>query len=130
MMDLDNLKYVNDAWGHAFGDEYIKSAANKLNQVEYENKVVARLSGDEFVLFLYGDESADNLEIVVQRLQNEFKQLFMLNPYGEKHPIRISGGYALYPDDSLDFNEMLKLADETMYKVKHAEKGSFAKYEK
>ncbi len=128
MMDLDNLKYVNDSWGHLYGDAYIRKTAEVLKEFDYANKVVARLSGDEFVVLLYGVESNEELERQVKLLAEEFKSAYILNPNNEKHQLSLSAGYAFYPDHALKFRDVLQLADLTMYEVKKGSKGQFKKY--
>ncbi len=127
MMDLDNLKHVNDSWGHAYGDKFISSAADVLIKFESENKLVARFSGDEFVILIYGAETSKELEGHIDALHKDFEKAYIKNPDGEKYPITISGGYALYPEQTAEFKELLHLADKTMYEVKRESKGSFKK---
>ena len=64
MIDLDNLKKVNDIYGHISGDRYIRTMADILAGAPTERQIAARLGGDEFVLFLYDmekEEIADTL---------------------------------------------------------------------
>lgn len=67
MFDLDNLKYVNDTYGHDFGDDYIRTAASVFRLFESERSIVARLSGDEFILFFYGYDNRKEIEKIKQR---------------------------------------------------------------
>ena len=54
MIDLDNLKFLNDSYGHDFGDKYIQKTAAGLKKYTPKESVVARMSGDEFFVFFYG----------------------------------------------------------------------------
>ena len=54
MMDLDNLKYINDTYGHDCGDGYIRSAADVLRNNAGPHEIAARMSGDEFYVLFYG----------------------------------------------------------------------------
>ncbi len=125
MMDLDNLKYVNDTWGHAYGDDYICKAAEVLSSFDYENKLAARLSGDEFVIMLYGTDNEQQLIEQVKLLAQRYKEAYISNPEGDKFSINISGGYALFPKHSEKFSDVLHLADQAMYEVKRTGKGRF-----
>ena len=73
MMDLDNLKYINDTFGHDYGDQYIRAAANALRIGSPENAVISRMSGDEFYLFLYGYDSEDQARERIDRLQKSIQ---------------------------------------------------------
>ncbi len=128
MMDLDNLKYVNDNFGHEHGDKYICKAADTLENCEAPHKIAARLSGDEFAIFIYGNSTSEETEDYVQRLYKDFRNATIETPEGN-FPLGISGGYISYPTHSKNFREMLTLADETMYMVKHTTKGRFLKYD-
>ncbi len=128
MMDLDNLKYVNDNFGHEHGDKYICKAAETLSASKAPHKITARLSGDEFVIFIYGNENEEVTQKYVNELYNDFKHATIETPEGE-FTVGLSGGYIFYPDHSTTFKEMMSLADETMYMVKHATKGAFLKYD-
>ncbi len=128
MMDLDNLKHVNDSWGHVYGDKFICKAAEVLQNFDYANKITARFSGDEFVIMLYGAQTIAQLDELIARLRIDFDNAYILNPQQEKYPITISGGYAIYPDNSDNFKEILHLSDQTMYEVKRTGKGRFKGY--
>ncbi len=127
MMDLDNLKYVNDNFGHEHGDKYICKAAETLSGCSAPNKITTRLSGDEFAIFIYGNSSEEETQGYVDSLYNDFRNAKIDTPEGE-FTVGISGGYLFYPDHSTSFKEMMGLADETMYMVKHSTKGAFLKY--
>ncbi len=128
MLDLDNLKFVNDNWGHEYGDRYISSAAQVLKDFDYDKKIIARFSGDEFVIMIYGAETEELLQYLIDTLERMFARAFILKPDGETYNVGISGGYAFYPEHSLNFKEILLLADQTMYEVKRDGKGRFKKY--
>ncbi len=130
MLDLDNLKFVNDSWGHAYGDAFITKAAEVIKDFPFDGKITARLSGDEFVLLLYGDYSYEELEQSIQDLHQLYKNTFIEDPKGAKYPVTLSGGYVFCPKHSSEVKELLQLADSTMYKAKETKKGSFLPYGK
>lgn len=128
MADLDNLKYTNDHWGHEYGDKMLMAAANLLLDCDCPNKLAARLSGDEFVLVIYGAESQQELERYLDGLYSRMQKAELVMPDGEHVRVSLSGGYLYYPENCGSSQELLNLADETMYKVKNSTKGRFAKY--
>lgn len=128
MADLDNLKYVNDHWGHEYGDKMLKLAASLLQSCDAPNIITARLGGDEFVLVIYGADSEQEIEEYLESLYARIRKSELKMPDGEQVGVSLSGGYLYYPECSGSIRELLKLADETMYKIKKSTKGSFLRY--
>lgn len=128
MTDLDNLKYVNDHWGHEWGDQMLKTVAGLLQNSPGPNKLAARLSGDEFVLVIYGADSRQEIEGYLEKLYAVIQETELVMPDGERVKVSLSGGYLFYPEQTGSSRELLKLADETMYLVKKSTKGKFAGY--
>lgn len=123
MMDLDNLKYINDTYGHDYGDEYIRCAAEVLRKCSVYNALAARMSGDEFFMFFSGYDSKEDLKQVIGQMRLKMDETYMLLPDGHKFKLRASAGIAWYPDDSRSFEELIRYADFAMYEVKNAVKG-------
>ncbi len=130
MMDVDKLKYVNDNFGHKYGDSLIKKAAENLSKVTDSSAIAARLSGDEFIIFAYDldsvEEIASKVEIINTRIKNSTIDL----PNGEKYSLSMSGGYSIYPYDSEDYHKLLQYADIAMYKMKKERRGHFVHFSK
>lgn len=128
MLDLDNLKYVNDSWGHENGDRLLQKTAELLNGCKAPHKLVSRLSGDEFVLIIYGVDASDDLDIYLEQLCADIKEAAIEMCDGESVQVRLSGGYVIYPEVDAGYREILHLADQTMYQVKKNGKGYIEKY--
>ncbi len=123
MLDIDNLKFINDTYGHGTGDRYIGHAADVLRVAEVEKSVLARISGDEFTLFLYGGNSEDELAALIQRIQQKMADTVMDLHGGASAPVSLSGGVSWYPRDSTDLKELRRYADFAMYQIKKNQKG-------
>lgn len=130
MLDLDNLKDINDTYGHKYGDEYIRRAADILRRSFPKNAIFARISGDEFNVFLYGYDHKKQIEELLIDLKANIKSTSLELPGAEKHKISASGGVAWYPDDSMSFSELAQYADSAMYLVKKNKKGDIAFFHK
>ena len=128
LLDLDNLKYINDTYGHDYGDEYIRSMADVLSSFAEERALCARMSGDEFFLFLYGTEGREELREKLQRLNKTIAASSMQLPDGTAIRIRASAGVAWYPDDSIQYPQLIRYADFAMYQAKHTNKGHFTDF--
>lgn len=128
MLDLDNLKYINDSYGHDFGDAYIRCAADIMKSFSQYNVLVSRMSGDEFQLFVYGYDNKEQIREIVQRLKEKMGETTLSLPDREKFKIRASAGMAWYPDDADNLELLIKYADFAMYKVKNTIKGEFNEF--
>jgi len=110
-IDLDNFKKINDKYGHLFGDKVIKHVASVINQSIRDIDYGFRFGGDEFVVMIFS--SAEVLSKVAQRIESKIK-----NSTIDTIQIECSVGYAHYPTDSKDLEEVLKIADQRMYEKK------------
>ena len=128
MMDLDNLKYTNDTFGHDWGDEYIRQAGCCLEEGTPKGTLSAHISGDEFNLLFHGYKSQDEIRYQLDKLRKAIERKVIRLPNGQKLHLSISGGVAWYPEDSNSLGVMRKHADFAMYQVKKTEKGKIAEF--
>lgn len=116
LLDLNGFKRVNDEHGHAVGDALLQSVAKRFRAAARQEDLVARLGGDEFaVLACDLDDRASALGIgerFVSALGNE------VAAGGRTHPVGVSVGVALYPQDGRTAAAVMHRADLAMYKVK------------
>lgn len=121
MIDADNLKTINDTYGHDAGDIYLKEIAALLRDFGPKSCVSARLGGDEFLLFLYrygsGQELADTIALLTDLQHNSYADL---NDQ-VRVPLQFSFGCSL-TGQSADYEKLMKEADEKMYENKKKRK--------
>lgn len=129
MIDLDNLKFVNDHWGHECGDLLLQRAAQCLKDCDAPLKIAARIGGDEFVLVLYGEEGEEPLRRRLTQLHQQMSSAAIDLPDGQTVLVQLSGGYAFYPAASSNYSQLLRYADQAMYRVKNSTKGRFDEYQ-
>lgn len=122
MIDMDNLKYTNDNFGHDFGDRYIHEAGRGFAEYVPEGTLCSRISGDEFNLLFYGYDSKEEIRNVIAEVKAAIDRKFVLLPSGRKLRLSISGGIAWYPENSTDLKLLKKYADFAMYQVKRSGK--------
>lgn len=121
MIDLDNLKKVNDIYGHMSGDRYIRTMADILAEAPTERKIAARLGGDEFVLFLYDMEKEEITAILNQICSYRGKREIEMEN-GDKVLLEFSIGVAMYPEEKTEYEQLIRIADERMYEEKQQRK--------
>jgi len=129
MMDLDNLKHINDTYGHDWGDQYIRRTGRCLRENTPAGTVCALLSGDEFLVLFHGYRSRDEVRAKIDCLTKAMQINVALLPSGNALHISLSGGIAWYPDDGQDWETLKKYADFAMYQVKHADKGRVEEFD-
>lgn len=122
-IDLDGFKPINDAHGHAAGDEVLRQVARRLSAVLRAADSIARIGGDEFALLLVNeDRSRPPCEDVARRCHDALKEPVMVD--GHPLTIGLSIGWAVYPEDGTDAHHLLTRADQAMYAAKAAAKGA------
>lgn len=115
MFDLNKLKFVNDTYGHVIGDYYIKTFVKALKAIISKNDIIARYGGDEFVCL-----SHDSEHILISKFE-ALLEYFIQNPLKfEKNDVTCSFSYGIAkcPEDSNNYDELVKLADDRMYLYK------------
>lgn len=114
-MDLDKFKPVNDSYGHAFGDVLLKQVAERSVACLNEEETIARIGGDEFVVLL---PDASRVAGVADRLIRSVSDPFTIE--GITVFISCSIGVSFCPEDGSSEIELVKNADEAMYRAKQA----------
>lgn len=118
--DIDKLKWVNDKFGHFEGDQLIIKTADMLKDTFRNSDIIARIGGDEFVIFpVVAEEGAT--DVILTRLQNKIDR--MNEEITQKYPISVSIGNAYYdPAKPCSLEELLNRADMSMYEQKSSKK--------
>ncbi len=116
LFDIDNMKDINDSRGHNAGDELLKQVATILKLMESKTVTATRFGGDEFVLLYKNIKDRD------EAIEISKKALRFLNAEG----IGISGGIAIFPDDSKKSEDLLKFADMAKIEAKKNGKNNVA----
>ena len=129
MFDLDNLKQINDTFGHDWGDEYIRRTGECFAKNAPARTVCARISGDEFNALFYGYNDQDTLRADICALKAALEQSVVQLPSGRELRVSVSGGVAWYPESSTNLITLRKYADFAMYQVKHSRKGELLEFD-
>ncbi|SKA74440.1 PAS domain S-box-containing protein/diguanylate cyclase (GGDEF) domain-containing protein [Desulfobaculum bizertense DSM 18034] len=125
--DIDDFKLINDNYGHAAGDAFLREVGKRISPILRESDTLSRTSGDEFSILLEGFESTQNVIQIVNRVQEAF-----FHPYQYKDSQIFGGlsiGIVLNPGTSKTPEEIRNAADVAMYSSKNTGKGQFSIYE-
>ena len=129
MFDLDNLKQINDTFGHDWGDEYIRRTGECFAKNAPARTICARISGDEFNALFYGYNDQDTLRADIRALKAALEHSVVQLPSGRELRVSVSGGIAWYPESSTNLITLRKYADFAMYQVKHSRKGELLEFD-
>lgn len=127
LLDADRLKRINDLYGHAVGDEYLKEIAVILSALPEKHSVSGRLGGDEFVIILYGYDTRDGIDCIIRDLSAMRGTTFMPFQLDREETMEFSMGYSCYPSEGQKYQELMGLADERMYQEKRKRKAEIIK---
>ncbi|MES9830972.1 MAG: EAL domain-containing protein [Candidatus Thiodiazotropha sp. DIVDIV] len=126
-LDLDRFKEVNDSLGHDAGDEMLITTANRLLHVVRTGDVVARLSGDEFVILLEDIKRPEYSSSVASHIINKVRQPLTL--LGKRLQPAVSIGISIFPNDGDNADRLLQNADTAMYRAKRKGSNRFRLYD-
>jgi diguanylate cyclase (GGDEF)-like protein len=127
-IDIDGFKHVNDTFGHAVGDEFLKIVAGRLETVIRESDTAARLAGDEFLVLLEGSSLDAGPELVAERLLDVLREPYDMNDkIGRRFSLTASIGIA--HGQRATAEEMLADADVALYAAKADGKNRYALFE-
>ena len=116
-LDLHRFKEVNDKHGHPRGDDVLRAAAATLKRALRTSDSAFRIGGDEFALLLPQTDSAQALALS-RRVQTVFAE--MLQPLQLAVTVGMDHGVAIFPQDAEQADHLIRIADERLYRIKHA----------
>ncbi len=122
IIDLDSFKQVNDRYGHLAGDAVLTDLAAILKRLARDRDVVARIGGDEFLVYLPGTSAAE----AERKARAVIQAMAGTKVLGRRGQVSCSVGAAVYPDDADSFAELYRSADLALYQVKSEGKRGFA----
>ena len=115
VLDLDRFKPVNDELGHAAGDDVLRKLTGRLGTALRDSDTLARLGGDEFAILLAEQDQA-GAQATALKLLEVMEQPFEVE--GQRRPIGLSIGIAVFPTDARNPAELMLAADSAMYRAK------------
>ena len=115
-IDLDGFKKINDSYGHQMGDRVLIHVADSLQGIIREEDTLARFAGDEFTLIIENVLAQKNIAIVAEKILQAVSRPVVYEQ--QRAHLTASIGIGMFPDDAPNVQELLKTADEAMYRAK------------
>lgn len=117
--DIDNFKQINDRYGHLEGDQVLRQVGSLLQKSLREVDIISRIGGDEFLLAFPGS-SLQNIDQIKKRIFEAINNLNNKIKIEKNYKVQISIGFSEYlPEKPKKLSELIKIADQEMYKEKH-----------
>ena len=123
LLDIDDFKFINDIYGHAYGDKALKSLTDSMKAFFPKNTLLGRNGGDEFCILLpnHTYKKAEEMLLQFTKLPKTF------SCKGKEYPFFISLGYAEYPTFASNRSQLMRCADAALYEIKlHGKNGCMA----
>ena len=123
LLDIDDFKFINDIYGHVYGDRALKSLTDSMKAFFPKNTLLGRNGGDEFCILLPDHTYKEAGELLLQftKLPKTF------SCKGKEYPFFISLGYAEYPTFASSRSQLMRCADASLYEIKlHGKNGCMA----
>ncbi len=123
LLDIDDFKFINDIYGHGYGDRALKNLADNMRAFFPPNAILGRNGGDEFCILLQNCTHKEAEALLQQFVR--FPKTFSCK--GKEHPFYISLGYAEYPTFASNRSQLMRCADAALYEIKlHGKNGCMA----
>lgn len=127
IIDLDNFKYINDRYGHMFGDAVLAQVAKEIKRLFRAQDIVARIGGDEFLVLMRGIANRNLVSSRCERMVEAFHNILRTQLRGDQ--LSCSVGVALYPQHGSSYSELFRRADQALYLAKDQGKNGYAIYD-
>jgi diguanylate cyclase (GGDEF)-like protein/PAS domain S-box-containing protein len=116
-VDLDRFKHINDSLGHAIGDQLLQTVARRLLGCVRSSDTVSRQGGDEFVVLLADIHRVKDAAVCAEKILSALESPYRIG----EHELRQSAsiGIAVFPDDAIEGDALLRCADFAMYQAKY-----------
>ncbi len=118
--DQDNLKWINDTWGHKEGDRAVQSIATIMKDTFRNSDIIARMGGDEFAVLMMTGPDREDMAYLERLKENLIRHN---EKHADRYVLSVSIGCVSYdPEDPCSLDELLTRADTSMYQDKHRKK--------
>ncbi|AZG73625.1 diguanylate cyclase domain-containing protein [Shewanella livingstonensis] len=117
-IDIDGFKHINDNYGHLVGDKLLRHIAQRLRDCIRKSDTVGRFGGDEFLVVLNGIDLFDDVLIIAENIRIVLEKPYQFDGFNLQ--LSPSIGVARYPDNGDDEQQLIKYADQAMYRAKNA----------
>ena len=116
IIDVDDFKLINDVYGHMFGDVVLQEIASELQKIFRSGDVVARVGGDEFLVFMRGVRDESIVSERAEKINETFRTVLSQNMEGKMPSCCV--GISFYPENGTNYDELFRHSDLALYHAK------------
>ena len=127
MVDVDNFKLINDTYGHMLGDAVLQEISAELQHLFRSDDVIARIGGDEFLIFMRDVQSREIVEQRAEKVIDAFRTVLRQNMDDLRPSCSI--GIAFCPEDGSSFEKLFRHSDIALYDAKSRGKNCYMIYD-
>jgi diguanylate cyclase (GGDEF)-like protein/PAS domain S-box-containing protein len=129
VIDLDDFKEINDEYGHAIGDSVLIHFSKTVESLLRDNDMFIRTGGDEFLIYLYDIKEEKNANMIIERIFNKISTIYTIEDTTKNITLNVSVacsiGASFFPRNGQTVEELMKNADEVLYRSKRASKSGY-----
>ena len=129
LINIDRFRAVNDEHGNEFGDKFLKLYADTILKTIRSSDIAVRFGGGEFLVLLINVDSEIRTMEIANKLKDKLSKTFLLTKNGDQFKKTVCIGTAIFPEDSLDINEVVKDAEIALSDAKDQGRNQVVKFE-
>ncbi len=129
LVNIDRFRAVNDEHGNEFGDKFLKLYADTILKTIRSSDIAVRFGGGEFLILLINVDSDLRTMEIANKLKDKLSKTFLLTKIGDQFKKTVCIGTAMFPEDSLDINEVVKDAEIALSDAKDQGRNQVVKFE-
>ena len=127
IVDVDDFKFINDVYGHMFGDVVLQEIASELQKIFRSGDVIARVGGDEFLIFMRGIRDESIVRERADKINETFRTVLSQNMEGKTPSCCV--GISFYPENGTNYDELFRHSDVALYNAKARGKRNYEIYD-
>ena len=130
LINIDRFRAVNDEHGDEFGDEFLKLYANTIKESIRTSDIAVRFGGGEFLVLLIHVENEERTIKIAEKIQNKLAETYLISPNQDQFKKTVSIGVSMFPDDSLNINEVVKFSEMALSDARDSGRNKLLRYKK
>ncbi|MEA3498358.1 MAG: GGDEF domain-containing protein [Campylobacterota bacterium] len=129
IINIDRFRAVNDEHGNEFGDKFLKLYADTITDTIRSSDIAIRFGGGEFLVLLINVDNEIRTIEIATKLKDKLAQTYLITPNGDKFKKTVCVGVSMFPEDSVDINEVVKNAEIALTNAMDAGRNQVLKFE-